>query len=53
MREPCGVRGVSKVDTWLGRRKEDGREGSLEEHGSEGPGKGKLVKQVNINRRQC
>lgn len=48
-----GARGVSNIDTRFGRRKEDGKEGSLEEDCSGGLRKRKLVKQVSINRRQC
>lgn len=48
-----GVRGVSRIDAWFGRKKEEGREGSLDEDCSGGSGKGTWVKQVSINRRQC
>lgn len=44
---------MSNIDTRFGRRKEDGKEGSLEEDCSGGLRKRKLVKQVSINRRQC
>lgn len=48
-----GARGMSSVDTQFGRRKGERKEGSLEEDCSGGIRKGKLVKQVNVNRRQC
>jgi len=41
-REPCG-RSVSGMDTWCGRRREEGSSG--------GQGRGKLVEQVAVNRR--